>query len=256
MVHKNKSKVFWNSEEKKSIAIKALARWKTDLELVWQYLTAAQTEALSPERRRKVIPRNNTGHEILEIFNQLRSEALGLKAGVESEEPVVITLEKEVMVEIPREQMLESITNEEFIREAARRIAPVLSSLGSISQLVQVMSRERVAQAAVQEVVLKTRFESAPTPRKVKVLLFGFLPQQEHDIREKAAGFNLELVTCKRGEVQPLASWCVMMNKIGHQVYHKIKAAVGNDRLFMVDGTTEAMKKLAEINSLIGTGIR
>jgi len=257
MVHKNKQKVFWSDEEIDRVAQAAVDFSFIDKEFIRQFCTKAQKSVLPPERQRKVLTSTATNEKLEKRFIQLRQKALEPKPSQEQEEPAVITIEKEVVLELPREQVLASITNEEFVCEVARRMAPVLSSLGEISKLVQVLNRERVASAAVQESVIRVRPDSFTSkPRKVKVLLFGFLPQQEHDIKEKVSGFNLELVTCKKGEVPPSAGYCVMMRKISHPAWQKIRDGIGNDRVYLVEGITEALKKLADINSLIGTGVR
>ena len=220
---------------------------------------------LPPERQRKVVGRNSTSNDLVARFNLCRQKVLDSKVApepkaIEPEDPEVIVLEKEVMVELPREQVLESITNEEFIREAAKRLAPVLSSLGSISQLVQVISRDRTM-AAAQEVVSRPRFDlGAPTVRKPRVLVFGFLHGQDQEIKTKAAGFNLDLIFYKKEgrqvEPPPSCQWCIMIKKVGHPAWNKIRDNMGTDRVFLVEGVTDAMKKLADINALIGTGVR
>ena len=79
------------------------------------------------------------------------------------------------------------------------------------------------------------------------------------DIREKAKDFNLDLVFQQkegnRKELPASCQWCIVINKIGHSAWDKLKDKF-TGKLRLVSGTTETVKVLADINSQVGMGVR
>ena len=159
-----------------------------------------------------------------------------------------------------RAELLASLTAEEKIRIVGEYFAQALLAVGQIPAILA-KAQERVSFSETLSTVKAFKTETAPAVEKpTRVLMHSFLPGQEHDIRQKAKDFKLELVFTKndssRVETPASCSWCVMMRKTSHADYHKLKGGVGSDRLRVVDGITGAMKALADINSLVGTGVK
>ena len=129
---------------------------------------------------------------------------------------------------------------------------PLLMQKGLERQAVGRETSPSLAEAAVRAAA-EAKSKAVRHPR---VLLYGFLPRQAQDIIERSAGFKLDVFFVQKEgrllEPPPSCQWCVFMNKTGHPAWHKMKKNFG-DKIFLVEGTSEALKKLADINALVNT---
>lgn len=242
---KRKSKVIWNDQEIAAVARAAVERSLEDRSFIWSFVSHGQS-VLPHNRRRTITGRNGINARIIEEFSRLRQEIL--EEGV----PFQVDVVRQVMVERPREDILNSITTEELIGLLAKRLAPVIDMLPGLIQ----KGTQRLATPPVPE----AQHHPAPaeevegTTRYPKVLLTGFLPGQEKDIRAKAGEFKLNLVF-KGKDVEKSAApsscqWCVSLRKMSHAMSGRLKKTMGKN-IIIVDGITGALKALADINSRI-----
>jgi len=257
MAAKRKSKVYWTDEEMAQVIAEAVKLSLEDKEFTWSFVGKGQ-KVLPEERRRSIMGKAGINSKIMDAFCQARQDALD--TGV----PFQVTIEKEsveVLVERPREEILRSVTNEELTGLIAKRLlAPIFDSIPALLQ----KGREWPSTGEATFAGGETRVVQPPrasAPRKPKVLLYGFLPGQETDIREKAKGFTLiDLIFAEKDSrmkgTLPSCQWCVMLMKSSHAASGKLKKSLGNDRIFPVEGISMAVKALADINSQVGTGVR
>lgn len=246
-----KKKVSWTDEELEQVAREAVKLHLVDTEQAWIYIKQAQKNVLTHDRQRVIVGRANINERLIELFCEVRSEILetGVPFPVQIEGP-------EVPVEPSREELLETITTEELLVMAAKRLTPII---GLASKLMQ-KSLERPVAVATPPQGNGGQLRSpptAPTVRKTRVLMYGFIASQERDIREKASGFNLDLIFKKKegrtDDPPPSCEWCVVINKISHPAWDKMKRKFTSERIRLVEGTSEALKVLADINAVVNS---
>ena len=124
---KRKSKVIWNDQEIAVVARAAVERSLEDRSFIWSFVAHGQN-VLPQNRRRTITGRNGINARIIEEFCRLRQEIL--EEGV----PFQVDVVRQVMVERPREDILNSITTEELIGLLAKRLAPVIDMLPGLIQ--------------------------------------------------------------------------------------------------------------------------
>lgn len=244
-----KKRVIWDDSESAAAVAEAVRISLEDEDFIWAFVAKGQ-KVLSPERQRNITGRQGINRTVLEEFRRVRREIL--ETGV----PFEVTIEKEVLVERPRKDVLASITTEELVMLVAKKLAPIIDFLPALIE----KAGERLVVASKAESsggvpqVLET-----PTNRNPRVLLYGFLPQQEKDILDRTKEFNLELRFQKKEgrqpEPPPSCQWCVVINKVSHPAWNKLKGHFGK-RISLVEGLTQALQTLADINSLAGSGVR
>lgn len=236
----------WSEEEQRQVVEEAVRLSLKDTNFIWSFI--AQGQAVLPEARRRIITgRNGINDKIIAEFCAVRQEIL--ERGV----PFAVNIEKPVMVERPREEVLQSITTKELIQLVAERMAPLF-------ELIPALLHKR-SEPHTPEVRMESKREESlrpvqsRQPRKPRVLMYGFLPGQEKVIAEKAANFNLELKFLDKEvsqlKVPPTCQWCVSLDKIRHAASDKLRKSFKKD-VFFVHGVESALKKLAELNSLAG----
>lgn len=266
-MHKiRKAKVLWTDEEIHLATSEAVKLSLKDSDSIWPFFAEAQ-KVLPPDRQRWINGKNNISKELVERFCQLRQEILeqGVPFEVQIEGPPTI---KELQVERPRQEILDTITNAELMELNARRLA---TFAGNIALFMDVFSKMMVKAdvkplpVAIQEQppqqIKPTVAEQVVAPtRKRRVLLYGFLPGQEKEIRERSKDFNLELMFREHKRqchnLPYTCSWCLVMNKLNHPSWDKLNKKYGSNRIKLIEGVTAALKELANINSQIGMGIQ
>jgi hypothetical protein len=248
-----KTLVRWNAEDLAVVIPGAIEAWKSDQEQAWRWIAEGQ-KALPKERQRKVSGVASVSSDLMEAFCAARLEAIT----IEVPEPVV--LDREIEIVPPRAELINSLTTDELMGLLAKRAAPLIDLLLPLAKKY-LEKPVTVGVPPPQLSSLRDSVKEQTRSRKTRVLISGFLPGQEQDIEAQANDLklNLELVFQRKDSTEeppPSASWCVMFRKNSHAQYRKLKKGVGSDRLRIVEGTTDALKELADINSLVGQGIK
>ena len=127
-----KAKVFWTSEEKKLVIEKAVEISWTREGYIWEFVNLAQKLVLPENRRRWVVSKANVKPDLVEMFFEIRQEVL--QTGVPFEVPVEVQIPKEVLVERPRGEILNGITNKELFELLAERIASIADALSALAK--------------------------------------------------------------------------------------------------------------------------
>ncbi len=252
MTGKRKIRVSWTEEEVSKVVESAVKHFFEDKELAWAFIAQGQ-KVLPVERQRTIAGRAGVGKMVLEKFFQLRQEIL--ERGV----PFQVNITNEVLVEKPVDEVLHEVSTERLTGLLIGRLASLVDVLGK----VVTESRDRMVAppATPHGHLAESRpnavVQPAPSSRKVRVLLYGFLPGQETELRERASAFSLDLVFQRGRQTTkpPSVQWCIAINKLSHSASDKLGSKLEN-RIRLVEGTTGALKELAEINSLVGTGVR
>lgn len=244
-------RVRWTTEEQRKLAESVLNIYLKDTTNIWRYVAEAQKSVLPADRQRPIMGANAVNDAFLEIFEEVRQEFLNEGIAI----PVEITIEKEVPVQTPREELLASITPTEMWVLVGKMLGPFIDSMGKIPSIIE---------KSVQPSTPPARKEIAPTPflqvasepkkRLPKVLIAEFLPQQEEDIRRKAKDFQIELVFVGKGwreKVPPSCNWFIVNRKVSHSTTNRMQRDFNGEHMFVVNGITEAMKALADINARV-----
>lgn len=242
-----KPRVFWTNEELESVIKEAVQVALQDEEFIWSFISKGQLRVLPKERQRTITGRNAVNDRMARMFCEERQKVLDEGTPY----PVVIEEEtREVLVERPRAELLESITTEELICIIAKRMAPIIDL---IPTLLTKGGDKIMANEFTDSSQLKVINKLLPTKRKVRVLLIGFLPDQEKEIQSKSENFNLELMFQRKDANSavppPSCQWCVVFQKVSHSTFNKAKGHFGSKKLFFSTGIADTMKKLADINS-------
>ena len=245
-----KPRVFWTDEELEAVIAKAVEVALEDKEFIWSFIAKGQQQALPKERQRFIAGRNVINDKITKMFCESRQKVL--EAGVPY--PVFIQDDpKEVLVERPRAELLDRITTEELIGIIAKRLATIIDLIPNLLQ----RGKDKGA-LSEQAAPISTRIvqPSNQVKRLQRVLLIGFLPDQEAHIRNKANSFNLELMFQRKDaskvDPPPSCKWCILLlTKISHSTGNKVRDALGRERAFYVNGIDQAVKTLADINSRV-----
>jgi hypothetical protein len=267
-----KKRVRWTPEEESLVIEEAVIVNLEDEDHIKDYMNGGQ-RVLPENRRRLIACRNNIKKEMIERFCQMRSEFL------DRGEPVQVVVETTdeptpevppAPVEVPvvpvltREEVLKSITIEEWLKIGAERLAPFLSLIPAILTQFRMPPVQVNGQVAEEKKSVETPTVTtlpvpktpppAPTVRPPKVLLCEFLPSQETEIRERAKHFNLELAfqpkTHKpRGGITPHCRWCICMDKRSHARSGQLKKEFRQDHIVLVGGIDAAVKALADIHA-------
>lgn len=246
-----KTRVVWTNEELTLVVQEAVRLSLKDEDFIWAFVSKGQ-KVLLQDRQRVITGKNGINPKTIGEFCHVRQEIL--ETGV----PFEVVIEKEVLVERPRKDILASITTEELLGLFASRLAPIIELIPVLiekaSEKLETTREVASPSGRAEERALEER-----TARNPRVLLYGFLPQQEMDIREKSKVFNLDLRFQKKegrqSEPPPSCQWCVVINKISHPAWNKLKKNFGG-RIRLVEGVTQAMQILADINSQVCSGVR
>lgn len=79
--------------------------------------------------------------------------------------------------------------------------------------------------------------EELSAPRAVRVAIFGFLPGQENEIRERYSGpFELRFMGKQDKDIPVTADWIIVTKHSGHSAWDRIRAQAGSDRVVFNDG--------------------
>lgn len=244
-----KSKVKWIEDEVSQIVEEALELYFKDTSTAWQFIARAQ-KVLPPHRQRRILGRNAVGPDIVRRFCELRAHRLEL-----IDTPIVI--EKEVLVERSRADLVGSITDMELTELVMARVTPLIQSLltsrGNHAGTAHNQDIKPPEAPSTRESHHQDTKVVVETPKKPRVLIVGFLPGQQKEIENKSSNFNLDLRFSgkmdKKIASQPSCDYCVMLRKISHAGSNKVKKFYGGDRVIVIDGITGAMSALADINS-------
>lgn len=154
-------------------------------------------------------------------------------------------------------ETLEKASTEELLVTLAKRCAPLVDRFHSV---IQRFEKTQKPHSVTVDTTLN-RHSAQTSTGKTKVLLYGFLDGQKTDILEKASSFNLDIIfrTKDHGTSNPLPScnYCLVLKMVSHADWNKLKGRFSYEgkHIYYVKGVSEALKKLADINSLVTTGI-
>jgi len=248
-----KKRVYWTSEEESQVVTAALqAMMETeDKSLLWPFIEIAQKAVLPHDRQRTI---TGSGCVKDDLFDALCQEK---ETFLEDSAPLQLTVEKPTIVnapEKPREEILASLTTEEILGLAAKRFASIVDMLLQRKEQSASIYVERPSQPPLALPKL-SQANQPPTARRPRVMMYGFLPGQQGHILNKMGNLDLELVFYdrRRTEPPPSCQWVVAMNKIAHKAWNKMKDKMG-ENITLVEGITDAVKALADINAKIGQG--
>jgi hypothetical protein len=246
-----KTRVSLTSEEKSKVVKNALELYFNDQRVPLTFIAKAQENILAPDRQRAIVGRNGVGVDVIQEFFNRRREIL--ETGI----PYPVTIEKVELVQPSRESLLASVTNEEFLRLFSSKLLPIIELIPLIvTKLGQdIPNKQEIAATTQGSHEMKT--SKTLKVRKPKVLLCGFLKGQESVILEKSRPFELDLRFHPLGrqrEAPPSCQWCIVLNKIGHPTWGRLKNRFG-DRIRLVEGIDGTMSELTRINSLACSGV-
>lgn len=247
-----KKKVFWNQEEEDKVVGEAITLSRVDESNLTVLFKKAQNNVLPPERRKHILSTTNIKTSAIEKFRAKRNEVL-----VSTPEIVTVEVDKEVLIEKPRQEILDSISREELWMLLGKLVLPLIESVPLLVQRVGITQRQATMPTRPQFPTPP----AAPVPiRKVRVLMVGFKADQKEQISRDTSNFDVELTfedfnSLLRGK-NPACNWCIHTRFSGHKHTDHLEDYQENGRLFRVSGTCEAKKALAKINSLVGSGVR
>lgn len=245
----DKKRIYWDEGEIAKVAEEAFRLYLQDIENLWTLIEEAQ-QVLPENRRRTIMGRATVNAALREKFEEIRRTFLEEC----QEPPIEIEVETVVQKEVPRAELLASISAEEILTLLARKFAPFLESLGKATATAEKALPPVVIPVAQKPVYFEQPIETEPKKRHPKVLILEFLADQEEAIRKKAAGFQLELIFGGKGrreQVPRTCNWCVILRKVSHSTSKRMKNQIEGGHTFVVNGIDSAMKALADINSKI-----
>ncbi len=159
-----------------------------------------------------------------------------------------IEIEREILVEKPKEELVGEISTEELIIELARRVTPLLAALPQVAEKAikdSLPSNEEKSKVQVPA--------STPKKRLQKILVLEFLPGQEEIIlnKVKELGIEVELVFGGKGRREDIprsCNWSIINTKVSHSFLAKMQKQIHRERVFMVNGINAAIQKIQEIS--------
>jgi hypothetical protein len=241
---KPRTRICWTEQEIEQVAEHAFLLSLENTENLWDLVRRSQ-EALPKDRQRNITGRNYINEEMLEKFNEIRKrffEDLALAYSVE------IEIEREILVEKPKEELIGEISTEELIIELARRVTPLLAALPQVAEkAIKDSSPSNEEKPKVQVPA------STPKKRLQKILVLEFLPGQEEIIlnRVKELGIEVELVFGGKGRREDIprsCNWSIINTKVSHSFLAKMQKQIHRERVFMVNGINAAIQKIQEIS--------
>ncbi len=253
---KGEPKIIWNDQEIEAVVKEALGIYFSEKVNIWRYIAVGQK--ILPKERQRKISSQSLSKKIMDLFVQRREDTFS--ENLPSEIPIEVPVPKEVLVERPLAETLEKASTEELLVALARRCAPLVDRFNSVIQRFE--KPQKPNRVITERNTVSDEHATQEKTKKTKVLLFGFLEGQKRDILEKASGFNLELIFRDKdhgtSDQLPLCRYCIVLKMVSHSDWNKLKAKFAckeKGHIKYVNGISEALKKLADINSLVATGI-
>lgn len=243
-------RIIWNDAEIEAVIEEALKVYFSEKSRIWCYI--AEGQKVLPKERQRRITSQSVSKKLIELFVQKREETLS--ENLPSEIPIEVPVPKEVLVERPLAETLEKASTEDLLVALAKRCAPLVDRFHSVIQRFD--KPQRIHGGITDRDAIHNGHSVQTSTSRARVLLYGFLEGQKNDILGKASGFNLDIIfrTKDHGtsDLLPSCNYCIVLKMVSHADWNKLKGKFSYEgkHIYYVKGVSEALKKLADINSL------
>lgn len=275
-----KGRVFWNDTEWKTVISESVLAWFEDSDHLWTYIAKAQSRVLPEGRHRKIMGNHIVSDEVREKFEAARAEFLTLKETVPEQAEIPTPTPPVTPAPVPQPQPLDraaivaSLTDAEFYTALAQRLGPIMAGFGALTKIAETLAgrpERRDSPEPTAPPPTKTSVESQPsagstpvlpaalpvkTPKRTKVLLFGFGADEVLEIRRKSESFDMEIsfVTQLSGEPVPkipMCDWCIIKHRasLTRKAMANLRIRPGNKNLIDAGTPATALQRLNDINS-------